>query len=535
MKNRDGRRQWALTIGVSALCALGVAGSAAAQTTNDDQPDVRTFIDAETGERVAETGERVGPSLRADGSPKDPSADEDHRVVFDLVSGGDRVTSYDRSTDSAPSRVDVPLAQAIFEDSPADLRFVIFDSVALVDDLSPDAKQALLEGFEAGTTIIGAEGTGRELKRALDLIAPDLYAAGTTTGGAGLWVLLQRSRDGHLNELTIAAPSDEESRQEAFRLAWNWYDRNAVADAPPATDAPLVTYASAATYASTATDASTAHTAPPAIYASTTTNTSTATDDSDSPWNAIHNFEWTGTVYATFEGTPNEHAGTYSFLLSVYFLDDAEDQDTDYYRLDFGTVVGISEYEMTGNDFGDTSGKCGWWTADQQVAATVTTSGGQWWPTGYMPDTTVGSTSTTFTIGGDIGTSGPSANASYSQSYGTSDVTIDVYTNSVDEWLRWEATLVGCHDFGDYPDYSGASDAAKTTYSLDPSFIAAVPQGTQLTFTTEADDGNDQWGFTVQKDKIDCATACIPPPHIHSYFGPYTQSVSGTCDSSGCT
>ncbi len=492
MQCTSGPRPRALTIVGAVLCALGVAGSPAAQTTSDDQPKRRLFIDPDTGERA-------GPSLRADGSSVEPSADETPRVAFDLVSEGDRVTSYDHS---APSGVDVPFSQVIADDAPGDLRFVIFDSVALVSDLSPDAKQALLKGFEAGTTIIGAEGTGRDLKHALDLITLDLHAAGTTTGGEGLWVLLQRSRNGHLNELTIAAPQDADALQQAFRFAWNWYERNTVAAAPAGSDA----------------------------LSASVELTSSSSDD---PWDAVHNFEWSGEVLATFEGTSNEHAGTYSFLLSVYFLDDAEDQDTDYYRLDFGTLVSISEYEMTGNDFGDTSGKCGWWIANQHAAATVTN--GAFYPNGYMPDTTVGSTSTTFTVGVGIDTSGPSANASYSQSYGTPDVTINVYVSTTDNWLDWEATLVGCGSYKDYPDYSGASDVAKSTYNLNPSFIATVPAGSQLEVTTTADGGDDQWGFVVQKDKIDCQFACAPPPNVHSYFGTYTQPVSVTCDSTGCT
>ena len=497
MTRSDGRRLRALTIWVVALCTLGVAASSVAQTTDGDQPNVRMFIDPATAERV-------GPALRADRGPEDVPADGGGRVVYDLVTDGLRVASYDTAADRAPAQTDVPFAEAVIDDAPADRRFVIFDSAELIRDLSEQSRAALLRDFEAGNLIIGAEGFGRDLKNALDLISPDLYAAGTTTGGDGLWVLLQRSRDGHLNELTLGAPQDEEAMREAFRFAWDWSDR----DAAPV--APTVTGATKAADASTATDA-------------------------EDPWTAIHNFESKGTVYATFEGTPNEHAGTYTLLVSVYFLDDAEDQDTDYYLLEFGTVVGISEYEMTGDDFGYTSGKCGWWTSTQQVAVTVTTTGGQWWPNGYMPSTTVGSTSQTFTIGADISTSGPSANASYSQSYGTSDVTIDVYSNSDAEWLMWQASLVGCHDYGDYPDYSGASAAARTTYDLNPSFIAAVPEGSQLTFTATADGGDDQWGFTVQKDKIDCAFACIPPPEVKSYFGTYTNPISATCDNTGCT
>jgi hypothetical protein len=473
---------WRLPLGVAAFCLLAPIGLTSIAQATDDDSDVEIFVDPDLGERN-------GPALKMDADPEDIAEDR-NRVIYHLVSNGYRVTSYDNTTDLAPSGIDVPYNDAITHDDPADLRFVLFDSTRRVARLSGQTRRNLLRQFERGDLVIGAEGFGRDLKKALGLIDPDLYAAGTTTGGDGLWVLLHRSPNGHLNELTIAVPEDDDSLATAFQLAQDWYNRNEEFVDPTATDGT-------------------------------------------SPWQAIHNFEWSGTANGSFEGS-EQTAGTYSFLLSIYFLADATDQSTDYYRFDFGTVVGISNYEMTGHKFGDTSGNCGWWTEYQHADATITTPGGQWWRTGFMPPTTVGGTTTSFTIGGDIGTSGAKGSAAYSMSYGTPDVTIQVFSDTVDEWLLWEASLVGCGKYSWYPYYSGASDAAKSTYSLNPSFIAAVPDNAQLKFDTKAKGGSDQWGFTVRKDHIKCGFACFSIDYTE-YTTTYINPISATCNTTSCS
>jgi hypothetical protein len=443
-----------------------------------------------------------GPALGVDEEPEEGTVGVGDRsqVIYDLVSESYLVTSYDNTRRRAPSQTDAPFNRLFRHDLRADLHFAVFADTDSVDGLSQENKDRLLTSFDTGDLILGAQGYGRDLKHALGLISSDLYAAGTTTGGEDMWGLLHRNANGRLDELTIAAPTDDDSLQTAFHYARAWYNRHAATE----------TDELAADIDEAAADA--------------------LGDDSD-PWEAIHNFEWTGTISGDFDGD-SQTPGTYTFLVSVYFLDDAEDQDTDYYRLDFGTVIGISSYEMTGNDFGDTAGNCGWWDNSQQVAVTVTTEDGQWWPTGFMPDTTIGSTSTTFTIGGDIGTSGGDGTASYSQTYGTSDVTIEVFSDSVAEWLKWTAALVGCSNYSWYPDYDGASDAAKSTYSLDPSFIAAVQEGSDLEFETTAD--GDDWQFEVEKDHIYCGFGCFTIEHSDNKTT-YTMPVTATCDTTGCS
>lgn len=476
------RGWWLRASALTVFCLIGTVGLPVA-AADDDEPDTRIAIDPDTGERD-------GPALKMDADPEDVSIDDRKRIVFHLVTRGLQVTSYDTSTDLAPSQLSVPFADAISKDVPADQRFVIFEDLRLVKGLSPQTKRMLLRKFESGELIIGAEGFGRDLKRALGLITPDLYAAGTTTGGEDLWVLLHRSPHGHLNELTIAAPSDEESLGDAFGLARDWFEDNR-------------------------------------------DFVDMAVTGGTNPWDAIHNFQWSGTATGNFRGN-QQTAGTYKFLLTVYFLANATNQSTDYYRFDFATVVGISNYQMTGNKFGNTSGNCGWWIKDQHADATVLTPGGQWWPNGFMPSTTVGSTTTSFTIGGDIGTSGPSGNASYSMSYGTPDVTIKVFVDAVDEWLLWTASLVGCGNYAWYPAYSGASNAAKTTYSLNPSFIAAVPEESLMRLSTTAEGGADQWGFTVEKDYVRCGFACLTIETTR-YTSTYTTPTTATCNRTSCS
>jgi len=257
-----------------------------------------------------------------------------------------------------------------------------------------------------------------------------------------------------------------------------------------------------------------------------------ALTDSDDPWDSIHNFEWSGETYATFGNTPDEDAGTYKFTLSVYTVASDMNND-DWYRIDFQTISEITSYEMTGNKFGDTSGKCGWWTESLHASATVTTPGGQWWD--YMPSSTVGSTSTGFTIGGNITTTQAGVNAAYSMTYGEPDVTITVEANSVDQSIDWAASLVGCDSYSYYPDYSGASSVARSTYDLNPSFIIAVPAGSKMTVDTKAPDPNtvEPWRFTVRKDTVEICN--LVEVCTNEYTGTYSINTSITCTKSGCS
>ena len=165
------------------------------------------------------------------------------------------------------------------------------------------------------------------------------------------------------------------------------------------------------------------------------------------------------------------------------------------------------------------------------ATATVTTPGGQWWE--YMPSSTVGSTTTSFSIGGSITTSQAGVNAGYSQSYGQSDVTISVEANSVAQSIEWNASLVGCHNYSWYPDYDGASNVAKTTYDLNPSFIIAVPAGRNLTVDTTTRD--EKWRFRVEKDHIKICGTFDTEICVKKYKTSYTIDESITCTQNGCS
>ncbi len=202
----------AFVLGAATFSLLGMAQpSAIAQEVA--APEAALVLDPEVGEPELVMVEPV----------------DRKRVVYDLVADGLRVTSYDNTSVATASQVNAGFRRAILRPSDADLRFIIFADTDLIDQLGPAIKRRLLRKFETGRLILGAEGYGRDLKQALGLITPDLYDAGTNTGGEGSWVLLHRSAKGHLNELTISAPEDRAMLQTAFHHARDWFAEPAVA------------------------------------------------------------------------------------------------------------------------------------------------------------------------------------------------------------------------------------------------------------------------------------------------------------------
>ncbi len=430
----------------------------------------------------------IGPAAGSPSNLELPSVAQ-NRVVYDIVDSSLRVTAYDNIRIGLAA-LRGGIEDLITNDAPADLRFVIFNDTSQIDSLSTGARNVLLLGFETGRVCIGAGGFGKDLKQKLGLLDPALADSPASTGGDGLWVVLHRNPAGHVNELIIAAPTPERSSfyslADAVMSMRSWFRRN------EGTDHTLA--------------------------------------DGDSPWQALDNYEWSGETMATFKGD-NEQAGTYKFTLSPYTVASNQNND-DWYRVDFQTISEITFYEMTGDRFGDTNGHCGWWTESMHAAATVTTPGGQWWD--YMPSSTVGSTTTGFTIGGNITTTQAGVNAAYSQSYGQPDVTITVAANSVDQAIDWAASLVGCGNYSDFPDYSGASSVARSTYDLNPSFIIAVPTGSKMSITTTAPDPNnvEPWRFTVRKDYVEICN--LVEVCTTEYTQTYNINTNITCTQGGC-
>lgn len=436
----------------------------------------------------------VGPAETTELDPVLIVADRDRRIVLNLVDDRESVTTYDNTRRGA-GKQQGKYPDAIFNDAEADIRYILFDNVRQIQNLSPSHLQTLIANLEGSSWIVGVKGSDCSFKRALSLLNPATCQP-TNTSGPELAKLLYRNPHGQLNELVIAAPikarggeEDPQSLTFAFQLMRDWHDRSEA-----------------------------------------------FVGDSDDPWSAIQNFEWSGTTTGVFNGN-TQTAGTYKFSLTPYWLDGTTEingQPTDWYRIDFQTISEITNYEYTGHSFGDTSGKCGWWTTKMHADATVLTTGGQWWD--FMPSTTVGSTSTGFSIGGNITTTQQGVTGSYSKTYGTSDVTIQVHANSVNNSIDWEASLSGCGGYSNYPYYHGASSAAKSTYNLDPSFIIAVPEGSPMVIEAAAEDSageNTSWNFVVEKDHVKCDTVC-DEIHTHEYKSAVEEGVIVSCTETGC-
>ena len=115
--------------------------------------------------------------------------------------------------------------------------------------------------------------------------------------------------------------------------------------------------------------------------------------------------------------------------------------------------------------------------------------------------------------------------------------TITVAANSVAQSIGWTASLLGCHNYSDYPDYSGASSVAKSTYNLNPSFIIAVPAGANMVVDTKAGDPTtvEPWTFTVRKDHINLCGFLDTSVCSTEYTEFYDINTSITCTKDGCS
>lgn len=363
------------------------------------------------------------------------------RVVYQLVDRTLRVTTFDSTT----SRVVrwQSFNQAVTRDMPADRRVVIFDNVGLVDRLQSGDLQHLMAEFETGATVIGANGNGADLKASLGVLPEELLVTQTTMPALDTWVLLMRLEGGQISELQTPAASwtnvyDNEPLNQAFELVSDWYSRNQ--------PGPLNDVA----------------------------------EDGDDPWDALHIYEYSAYSKGYYDGS-EQTAGTHKFTLSLFSL--ASDQEnSDWYRMDYQIISEITDYELEGNHFGNTHGRCGWWSDELRAIMKVETPHGQWFE--YMPDTTVGSNSKGFTIGGSLTTSQAGISGAYSQTYGEPDVVITVEANSVSNTIDWKAVPDGCSNYQWYPDIHGASSPAKSTYNLNPSVIVQVPEGDLLKVQT---------------------------------------------------
>ncbi len=238
----------------------------------------------------------------------------------------------------------------------------------------------------------------------------------------------------------------------------------------------------------------------------------------DSPWDSVRSQRKTGTTQGTFSGK-QQTTGTYAHKITVYKLDDANYSQGDWYRIDLSMETAISNYRKG-------SSVCGWYIDKAIVAFDLTTSGGEIWELG--PPTTSGSSSTSFSVGGMLGSSGPRITASYSMTQTVPDAGIKLMRNTVNETAIWIASLQGCKNVGSPVNYKGASKISKSSFTLNPSLVVKVPEGRTLAFKTVADGQAN--GFVHQKDKFRLSKGSVTHYKAEQDF---TYKV--TCTGSSCT
>lgn len=371
------------------------------------------------------------------------------------------------------------------EDNP-DCTVLLFHDNNQVDSISDEDIEGLLALFDEGSLILGRHNdpsTGAAFREKFGLHVQGVDPNKSATNGEDAWIALYRGPRGNLHELMVNVDPRDSVEDSISRIV-DWYVRQSAA-----------------------------------------VSDGTRRLESD-PWNAIHTFEYSATTYGTFEGSTDQTVGTHRFTAALYYIATSQDND-DWYRIDYDTYSEITNYEKTGDSTFSTSGKCGWATDSVHVVLTVETDDGEWYE--YMPYTTVGSSETSFSIGGSIG-SDNDVSGEYSKSYGTEDVEITVQADTVNNTIAWKASLEGCHDYSLYPFYSGASSAAKTTYDLDPSAIVRVPSGSYLEIGAKLDDGT-KWDFVAKKTKL---TLDFLEVEEKVYETTYWETPTFTCTTSGC-
>jgi hypothetical protein len=95
------------------------------------------------------------------------------RVVLDLVDENGRVMTYDNFTSNASARRG-QFPDAIFNDPQADHRFILFDDVKWISELSENLRAELVDKFDSGQWIIGIKGSDPALKSAMGLLPAEL-------------------------------------------------------------------------------------------------------------------------------------------------------------------------------------------------------------------------------------------------------------------------------------------------------------------------------------------------------------------------
>ncbi|MEM7026278.1 MAG: hypothetical protein AAF637_27430 [Pseudomonadota bacterium] len=126
---------------------------------------------------------------------------------------------------------------------------------------------------------------------------------------------------------------------------------------------------------------------------------------------------------------------------------------------------------------------CGWTLEFLYTAIELQGEGSEIWD--HMSGTTLSGVSTSFRIGGSISQSGPSVNASFSESYGGPDLGITHRTDAVTRsWADWTFQIRGCSR--SISGGHGASALAQSKYKGRPYLITGTEPGNDLDFVLKA-------------------------------------------------
>lgn len=182
-------------------------------------------------------------------------------------------------------------------------------------------------------------------------------------------------------------------------------------------------------------------------------------------------------------------------LVSTYYRLNGSNTVYDYYMVTTA-LTGSSTLSACSSPFAG-NGRIGYYSAARNV--TIRAFDGLSLPDGTNsltgkilvfdsgPNTSVGSSSSGFSIGGSLSASGPGISGSYSQSYPVSDVNV---TKSVPTWNRQQGTLASWGYTFQGPDRTpvrcppASSTSAYTTYQA---AIVQVPKGARVNMRTGAE------------------------------------------------
>ena len=442
-------------IALTAACLCPLGGTFAAD-------DDRTADEFGTKQAIVAIVERV--------------AAHSAEVVFNVFEEDDLSALLDGRA-ASPTAVASELRDVLANSSGADLRVFLFADREALQSLGDGELRRLRRELDRGKALIGARGSLQELKRALGLplaLEPRDESAvplAALSSDDQSHSFLRRSTAGHLEEILLPLSTDGVVDEEVDRLL-QWHHTRSRLEARPRPDL--------------ASDA----------------ETSGPLQESPAAWIALHHFNSQGGIEGLCFSSAEE-VSEFEWLVDIYLANRdilAESEQTvDYYRIDTAIVSTILDYAKSQGSIG----LCGWWTQTAELAVAGRAVARAATLEDFMPETTVNSTTRTFSIGGQITTSQAGVSFGFSQSYGSSDVEISVDALPLEGLVEWAADLLGCD--GTYGPFSitDASLSARTTFTMRPSVIFQIPRGAQLSLQAKAD-------VALQKDEyaLDGGTTC---------------------------